>query len=127
MKTTILVILALISCFSYVELRRPISLKQAIRMVEMANYKVCVGRTICELSCDRSLYGTPGRRLYSRLRRFRTGAPDVDPSQLEYYVSAEKNGISVRPDCSRCGAHFYIGCDTGPQELIRFGNHLEIK
>jgi len=110
---------------SMASLRRPISLPQALALVDSGGLKTCLSRVLCELSCDKDQFGPDGRRLFNSLNRFKDGAPGVEQEQIADYKEASKLGEESHGRCNPCFDK-YSDCTTSTPDLIRFANRIKI-
>lgn len=98
----------------------PISVSQAIKLVEKRNLTDCVSRTICEMSCNQNVYGEDGVQVVHMFEKFQ----DSHSPMIKQFLKAECRGLRVG-NCSDCYL-MYTQCTHDGKEIIDLAKKLHI-
>jgi len=97
-----------------------------MKLVELQGLKDCVGRVICDLSCNPEGYGAQGKAVFRNLLSIQSSGA-VQDSELKFYVTAGVTGrkFKVEKQCSGCTTS-YLNCNVTTSQLVDVANLIKL-
>lgn len=106
--------------------RRPITLKQALQLIESQKMDVCVTRVLCELACDPNGHGPTGQMLHQALVRLEANNPHSDDPLIVKFQSAVDKGRELKGRCRQCYS-VYTSCPQKTEQLLKLASQFNVQ